>query len=254
MAGLYSHTTRAAGTVVTATVYNDDHEKHVNNHDPEMMDDFSANAAGMQSAVDPYPGASESLPTSLSGELQRIRYVLREHLTAMHGGVAPGAQHWYVPTTDGHGFETVGAHVKRTALYSLANAAWTAIPFDAEEEDTDAYHDNAVNNTRITIPSTTYEGKYFVAANVEFAIDAVGGRGVRIVREVAVGPSTEVIVSHYGVGSGAADATQVNVGTVIHLLVGDYLTCEAYQSSGGALNLSLAAEHAPRLMAWRIGR
>jgi len=252
MPGLYTHTSSAAGTVVTATLYNGDHDNHADNQITTMMDDYSTDAAQMQSVVDPYPAASESLATNLTGELQRIRYILRQHLQNMQAGAGT---YWYedpIPTATG--FYSHGCHVKRDALFSCADAAWTLVPFNLEEEDFTGWHDNAVNPGRITIPDVNFEGKYLVSACIAFSGHTTGYRGVRIVREVAVGPATEIIVSQ--VNAGCADATVpvISVSSVIHLLVDDYITCEAYQSSGAAMDLTLDAEYAPRFMAWRIGR
>lgn len=78
MAGLYSHTTRATGTVLTAAIYNADHQNHINNHVPEKMDDYSATDGEMQTQTDPYPADTTSKATSLAGELERIRYVMAQ--------------------------------------------------------------------------------------------------------------------------------------------------------------------------------
>lgn len=45
---------------------------------PANCDDYSTNAAQMQSQVDPYPGSAESLATTLAGELERLRYQLAQ--------------------------------------------------------------------------------------------------------------------------------------------------------------------------------
>lgn len=45
---------------------------------PAGVDDASSNAAAMQTTADPYPAGSESLPTTLSGELQRLRYIIQQ--------------------------------------------------------------------------------------------------------------------------------------------------------------------------------
>lgn len=87
MGGLYSHTTRATGTVLTATIYNGDHQNHIDNETPQMMDDYSANAAQMQSNTSPGGVGTESLATSLAGELERLRYMIK-HIT--------GQAQWYV--------------------------------------------------------------------------------------------------------------------------------------------------------------
>jgi hypothetical protein len=50
------------------------------------LDDYSANAAGMQVQTDPGESGTESLPTSLAGELERLRYAIAE---------AKGTSYWY---------------------------------------------------------------------------------------------------------------------------------------------------------------
>lgn len=50
------------------------------------MQGFSANATAMRATADPYPAGSESLATTLLGELQRIRYVIAQ---------ITGETYWY---------------------------------------------------------------------------------------------------------------------------------------------------------------
>ncbi len=90
--GLYSHTTRASGLTLTAAIYNADHQNHINNHNTVQMDDYSTNTAEMQTQTTPgnHSGA-ESAATSLSGEIERIRYVLAR---------MRGTQYWYEDTHD----------------------------------------------------------------------------------------------------------------------------------------------------------
>src|SRR5882672_2990616 len=45
---------------------------------PTCMDGDSVNVAGMQTVVDPYPGAVESLPSNLKGEIERLRFALKQ--------------------------------------------------------------------------------------------------------------------------------------------------------------------------------
>jgi hypothetical protein len=77
-AGLYSHTTRASGLTLTANIYNTDHQNHIDNHNSTQIDDYSASVAEMQTTTDPYPSSSESQPTSLAGELERLRFVIKQ--------------------------------------------------------------------------------------------------------------------------------------------------------------------------------
>lgn len=86
MPGLYTHTTRASGLVLTAAIYNADHQKHIDNATPQQHDDYSADVTQMRLQTDPGEVGSESLPTSTAGELERIRFAIRE---------IKGTTHWY---------------------------------------------------------------------------------------------------------------------------------------------------------------
>jgi len=87
MAGLYSHTTRATGLTLTASIYNADHQNHIDNHIPAQMDDQSSSVAQMQSNTDPGEVGSESQATTLAGELERLRFMLKD---------ITGEDQWYV--------------------------------------------------------------------------------------------------------------------------------------------------------------
>lgn len=85
-AGLYSHTTRATGLTLTANIYNTDHQNHIDNHNSTQIDDYSSDATEMKSTTNPGEAGTESLATSISGELERLRFLINE--------LAGGSQ-WY---------------------------------------------------------------------------------------------------------------------------------------------------------------
>lgn len=87
MAGNYSHTTRGTGTTLTATIYNEDHAKHVTFNTPAGLDDYSTNESQMQTTTDPYPGQAVSLATSTAGEFERIRHLIKQ---------ITGQAQWYI--------------------------------------------------------------------------------------------------------------------------------------------------------------
>lgn len=76
MPGLYSHTTRGTGTVLTDTLYNGDHVNHITNQELQQTDDYSASVAQMKSNSDPGDVGSEVLATSAAIEIERLRAVL----------------------------------------------------------------------------------------------------------------------------------------------------------------------------------
>ena len=84
--GLYSHTTRAAGTILTASIYNSDHVNHITNANPSMHGGFSDNVGQMQLTTDPGEVGSEVLAASIEGELRRLRFLIKE---------ITGETHWY---------------------------------------------------------------------------------------------------------------------------------------------------------------
>ena len=86
MAGLYSHTTRSTGTTLTASIYNTDHQNHIDNHVPNQIDDYSASAGEMQTQTDPGEVGTESQATHIAGELERLRAMIAE---------LKGTTYWY---------------------------------------------------------------------------------------------------------------------------------------------------------------
>lgn len=63
--------------VLTAADLNAEFDNIITNMAPLGIEDASANVAAMQSSVSPGGLGSESLATSLLGELQRLRYVIQ---------------------------------------------------------------------------------------------------------------------------------------------------------------------------------
>lgn len=78
MAANYTITTRNAGDILTAAIYNADHQNHIDNGVPLILDDYSANLAQMQTTTDPGELAGEDLATSLAGELARLRFAIQD--------------------------------------------------------------------------------------------------------------------------------------------------------------------------------
>lgn len=64
-----------------------------------------------------------------------------------------------------------GALVKKTGTQALSANTTTEIAFEAEEYDTDAFHDNVTNNTRLTVPS----GVGLVRLSASMETTAIGG-------------------------------------------------------------------------------
>ena len=78
MAGNYTHTTRTIGTVLTAAIYNGDHQKHIDSRVPANVDDYSSTISQYQLIEDPGEVGSESLAVNLAGELTRLRFAIKD--------------------------------------------------------------------------------------------------------------------------------------------------------------------------------
>lgn len=79
--------TWSSGETLTASDLNAEFDNILNNLNPAGIDDESSTATVMQTVADPYPGSVASLATSLQGELQRLRYVIKQ---------ITGETYWYI--------------------------------------------------------------------------------------------------------------------------------------------------------------
>lgn len=122
MPGLYTHITRASGTILTATIYNSDHQNHIDNHIPTMIDDYSVNLAQMQTQVDPGELGTENLATDLAGEIARFRFALKE---------LKGTTYWYQSAVNLALISSANAFTQPQTITVPGNLALTLISTDA---------------------------------------------------------------------------------------------------------------------------
>lgn len=114
----------------------------------------------------------------------------------------------------------------RNTEISVPNATGTIVGLDAEAFDFGNLHDNVVNNSRLTAPRA---GLYVVAANVHWANNATGERGLFILRNG--GEPAPIVRARQG----AHGLDGQFVGAVLRLQAGDYVEMVVYQTSGGPL-------------------
>lgn len=86
--------TWANGETLTADDLNAEFDNIINNLTPGGIDDYSASAAQMQTIVDPYPAQAISQPTSLQGEIERLRYQIFQIKSALQSGTT-NLTYWY---------------------------------------------------------------------------------------------------------------------------------------------------------------
>jgi hypothetical protein len=148
-------------------------------------------------------------------------------LTVNSGATAP---EWATPAA---GSTLVGCSVyKITTAQSVANDTLTAITYGAETFDTDGFHDNTTNNSRITIPSGK-GGNYLLYGLITFAANSSGQRSAAFRLN-----GTTNIVNAFSVNPTSAASFRLSTLTICTLTAGDYVEFCGEQNTGGSLNAS----------------
>ena len=131
---------------------------------------------------------------------------------------------WATPTF-------AGCLLTNAASQSIAYNTATALTFDTERIDTDAYHSTATNTSRITIP-TGKAGKYLITWRVTWAYNTSGDRAYYLYK------NGTILDAGYG-GASTSTVVQQQQVTIATLAANDYLEVFALQTiaSTGALNV-----------------
>jgi hypothetical protein len=142
-----------------------------------------------------------------------------------------------ISITNGGGSITIAAtaasdpdHVIATHLTTQSvpsNGDWNALVFNSEERDTAAEHSTSSDTDRLTAATA---GRRTVICSVSFAASSTGYRFLRLKVNgtTALAPVNTMNTSTY--------VTRLTTAAHIYMNVGDYVKCEAFQDTGGALN------------------
>lgn len=122
----------------------------------------------------------------------------------------------------------VGCRAYASTSQNFSNGVETAVALNAENYDTDTFHDNSTNNSRFTIP-TGKSGYYQINATITYNGNSSGQRDWYVYKN---GTSVLVNTTIKDPGSGfvAMMATDVQ-----NLTAGDYIQLYAYQDSGSTV-------------------
>lgn len=228
MPGLYSIATRAPGTLITAIIYNGDHQAHVDGRAAEFMQSYSVSLAQMNTTEDPLPGGVESLPISLAGEIARLRFEIAAIKTTLNGD-AP--TQWYSPVTT-PALPAIGARVRRGAVMTVAPSTLTAIDFSntTTTDFNSGVWAASPNPTRFTAPAA---GKYYAAACVRWdtAFANAARLGIRINGTTADMQQTNIM-------GGTASQQYQTVAALLNLAANDYIEFTVFSTSVAAASIS----------------
>jgi hypothetical protein len=116
----------------------------------------------------------------------------------------------------------------QTGNTSIANNTTTAMPFNAENYDTDGMHSTTSNTTRLTVVTA---GVYALTAQVTWDIN---NTGIRVINLRLNGATNIAFCSQ--TNNGASNFTEMTVSTQYSLAAADYVEATVYQNAGGPLN------------------
>ncbi len=140
--------------------------------------------------------------------------------------------------TSGHssGIGTNFCQISGTGTFSIATSGtFTAVDWNTDIVDATGLHNLASNNNTIYIK---VPGEYRLEVSISFAANATGNRQVRFLKNGGViNRSTGVSIPS------AAVACVVTSFISVSLVPGDRISIEAYQNSGGALNIDRAESY-----------
>lgn len=143
-----------------------------------------------------------------------------------------------------------GCRVTHNAAQSITSATPTALAFNTERFDTDAFHDTVTNNNRLTVPAGL-AGKYHIWAQVEWAAKADA-----TIRQVLIrlnGTATNLVMrTDLNLNTVSYNLPQP-LATVYDLAAGDYVEVVVRQDSGAALNVANTANYGCEFGLQRIG-
>ena len=137
---------------------------------------------------------------------------------------------WAAPAVSTPTFN--GARVFKNSYQSISNNTTTAITWDAEDFDSNSYHSNSVNNTRLTVPSTGY---YQITGF--FVWEYVDGGSTRYLYLKKNGSTQLQALEMPRTLSGATANVPTTCGftTIVSATAADYFELLGRQDSGGGL-------------------
>jgi hypothetical protein len=130
-----------------------------------------------------------------------------------------------------------GARAYRNTNLSVADSARTLVTLDNEGFDTDSFHSNVTNSSRMTVPSGLVGSGTAAVMLTGYVAWATNGTGFREIRILHNGVANPQVTDTFG----AATTPGQNVTFITSAVANDYFEIDAWQNSGGSINITGAA-------------
>lgn len=124
-----------------------------------------------------------------------------------------------------------GCKVYRSSSTTISNSAYNQMQWNAEAWDTNNYHDNSTNTTRLTVPSTGY---YRVTWKLSWPLAA----GIVDAWVCVNGTSSDRIAGQSTINNASGNTHQTNGSATLYLSANDYVELWPFQTSGGTMTLT----------------
>lgn len=177
--------------------------------------------------------ASDQTPLTTKGDLftfstvdARLGVGTNTYVLTADSAEATGLK-WAAPAG---GLTFVGANVVNTTDQSISNATFTTVAFNSENFDTNTFHDNSTNNTRMTIPAGK-GGYYLITCAIQFGSNDTGFRATVIKKNGSDYQNLNWVDADSGNNIWTSGSATVSC------VATDYLEMSVYQNSGGALDV-----------------
>ena len=185
------------------------------------------------SGTGPIPVVTSTMATAIDAEgdliigdaadaFQRLAIGSNTHVLTVDTSV-DGKIKWAAPAAGAF----VGCAVGRTTNLTVSNNVNTVIPYTTELYDTDSFHDNSTNPSRITIPAGK-DGKYLITVISIFENNGTGERQ-QMLNKNGLQFNWLFIESV----SSAASYSVLTGAIVLDLVATDYIEINVKQNSGG---------------------
>lgn len=113
---------------------------------------------------------------------------------------------------------------------NTSDNSWENVPFDAEDYDTDSFHDNSTNNHRLTVPSLL-DGDYHIWASLRVG-ELSGAQNGPVYLALEINGTEIAADSIYYSNSDNLDENWLNVSAHANLAAGDYAGLRMRKETG----------------------